>query len=365
MRVTSPSGQIETLQLLRAVAALMVVISHIITEAGNRGIVFPNVPALRWEAGVDLFFVISGFIMVYSSDRLYGADKARTTFWKKRIIRIAPLYWMCTAIMLLTLAERTVAMNKPFPSITAIAASFAFWPYDGYGNNDGFGFPVYTLGWTLNYEMFFYLIFGLFIAFARETAVALVASVLLALVVFGQIIEPLPLPLYFWSRPIVLEFVMGMCVAILWRRKVVVPGVVRFLIVCIAVTVFALDLPVTSNGLSRAAIWGVCAAAVLAALVLGPTKLNNCIAIPGVLLGDASYSLYLTHPFSITIFFKITHGSWPRGSVATWSLLLILISLTSVVAVVTYRLFERPVMDILTRRFLPFVRSVDLARSFP
>src|SRR5665213_384 len=96
--------QIGAIQILRAVAALMVVLSHAqndaLREAIANGYRFTRFELLPWDSGVDLFFVISGFIMVYSSQRLFATPGAGGAFISRRLIRIVPLYWMITAIAL-------------------------------------------------------------------------------------------------------------------------------------------------------------------------------------------------------------------------------------------------------------------------
>src|SRR5262245_21275262 len=145
-----------SIQILRAAAALGVVLAHI----------FPS--AVIGTAGVDLFFVISGFIMVYASDRLFERRDAPRIFFLRRLARIVPLYWAVTAVLVAypLLAGVDLAAVSLSPGV--ILGSFLFFPVP---RPDGSLLPVHFLGWTLDYEMFFYVVFAGFIVLSRQRAV--------------------------------------------------------------------------------------------------------------------------------------------------------------------------------------------------
>src|SRR3954452_6003020 len=97
-------AKIESLQALRAIAALSIAILHVLNEAiafDPSGAAARWHDALPWGAGVDLFFVISGFVMVYSSGDLFGQRDGASRFMLRRLIRIVPLYWAATTLFLL------------------------------------------------------------------------------------------------------------------------------------------------------------------------------------------------------------------------------------------------------------------------
>src|SRR5205085_10567493 len=192
--------------------------------------------ALPWGAGVDLFFVISGFIMVYASERLFGAPEGGRLFLGRRIARIVPLYWAFCTLYLVWVACAAATSGKSLPSLPSVLASYAFLPFDGFG--DGFPRPFYTLGWTLNYEMFFYAAFAAFLASPRAKAVGGVAGALAMLVLLGTA-APLWMPLAFWAQPIVLEFALGMGIALLLRRGITLPDWARLALLAGSVGVLA------------------------------------------------------------------------------------------------------------------------------
>ncbi len=91
------------LQVLRGVAAFAVVVNHAVNEAGNRGFTKAEVDVDFGGFGVDVFFVISGFIMIYSNVGSFGKWSSVANFLMRRVIRIVPLYWIVATIFLMTL----------------------------------------------------------------------------------------------------------------------------------------------------------------------------------------------------------------------------------------------------------------------
>ena len=140
-------------------------------------------------------------------------------FLLRRIARIGPLYWAVTAAIILYIYAVHGAKLWEIYSPASLVASFLFWPYP---RIDGFAFPVHLLGWTLNFEMFFYAVFAAAIVLPRRAAVAAVCVALAALVTLGRH-AALPLPFQFWANPIVLEFCLGMLIAAAYREGVRLP----------------------------------------------------------------------------------------------------------------------------------------------
>ena len=271
---------IEAIQVLRALAALAIVIHHGIFEsiafAALGGGSFTPPRLLPWPAGVDLFFVISGFVMVHSSQRLYGKPGAARQFLWRRAARIVPLYWATTALVLAAALLLPGAVSGAQPGLGLALASFAFIPML---RPDGVAQPVYSLGWTLNYEMFFYVVFALFLPLARPRAVAGTALALIGLTLFGLLVRPTSTALAFWSSPMVLLFVAGMGIATLRLEGIGLPLAARLALVAAALAILWLDpfgltrdpLSITQTlDLTRVAAWGVPAALLVAAAALRP-----------------------------------------------------------------------------------------------
>ena len=198
----------DGVQLLRFVAAMLVVIRHstnVLTEK------VPGYAAGVWErgvVGVSVFFVISGFVMVLSGDRLRAQADGWKTFALRRIVRIVPLYWIATTSKLAMTLLVPAALIHAQTSWTHVVASYLFVPSR---NALGRIVPLHTVGWTLNLEMFFYATFCVAL-FLRIAPVRFVASLFTLLLLWGlwdpSFSRSWPAKIY--SSPMILLFLAGM-----------------------------------------------------------------------------------------------------------------------------------------------------------
>lgn len=340
------SPQLKSIQVLRAVAALGVLTLHAATEklshlGGEPG---PFKNFLLGAAGVDLFFVISGFVMVYSSQSLFGRADGPRKFLLRRLARIGPLYWAVTlAIILYIYAVHGQKLWEIY-SPASLVASFLFYPYP---RIDGFAFPVHLLGWTLNFEMFFYAVFAVAIMLPRRAAVAAVCVALATLVVTGRYVA-LPLPFQFWANSIVLEFCLGMLIAAAYREGLRLPPAAAWALGIAACAGFA--AAAMPSGEWRVLFWGLPSAALVASCALSTSTWQ-----PGPagrffgLLGDASYSLYLVHPLTFPLA-RWTVGRWFDFSQLPWVYAGIAFLAAVAASIVCYLMFERPITRALQRR---------------
>jgi exopolysaccharide production protein ExoZ len=204
--------KIHFLQALRAIAAWLVVADHALLDVTHGD---PGNPAtaVAWAMGgigVYVFFVISGFIMVQISWDDFGRSGASVSFLQRRIIRIVPLYWLATLAAFAF--HKVSATHGAHAGWSELLRSLLFIPYRD--DVDGWT-PVLAQGWTLNYEMFFYLIFAAAIALPRQVAVPATAGVLIAFTLVGSFLPEGILA--YLSSPIVLWFALGIGLAVLWR----------------------------------------------------------------------------------------------------------------------------------------------------
>jgi exopolysaccharide production protein ExoZ len=284
--------QLSNIQVLRGIAALSVVVFHAQEElTGNHlGDPFPNLIAGAF--GVDLFFAISGFIMVYSSVAAFGAVKSAAPFLLRRIIRIVPLYWIITAVFAISVLHHTRHSPDQHNLFVNIVASLGFVSYLAPISADGG--PVYSLGWTLEYEMFFYLCFAGFLVLQRHLAVCGLAIVFVLLAIAGQTLA-MPDWAYTLASTQILEFVGGMIVAEIYLAGVRIGPLLTLSLIAGGLLGVFLTTPTMDDwwGL-RGLVWGPFAISVLAGVALSPSRdalLRKWLEA----LGDASYSLYLVH----------------------------------------------------------------------
>jgi len=184
----APGGQIQSIQALRAIAALFVVGFHSTVlwhDKFNQNVT----PWKNGNSGVDLFFVISGFIMVLSSRKLLGRADAWRRFMTLRLVRIVPLYWLATAAKLAAITALPALALHTNPTAWNTVASFLFVP-----SRDAIGVirPVIDVGWTLSYEMLFYIVFAaaLFL-FVEPLLIVAPAMLVLALMSFVRTTDAL------------------------------------------------------------------------------------------------------------------------------------------------------------------------------
>jgi exopolysaccharide production protein ExoZ len=353
--MTQRSGAeiIVPIQVLRAVAALAVTIIHcqadLIRFGGWKAEPTPVLQTLG-GAGVELFFVISGFIMVYASERLFGRADGPWIFFTHRVIRIVPLYWFVTTIYL-ALILLVPAFEKGYPA-AFIAASYLFIPM---ARPDGVMEPLVGQGWTLNYEMLFYVIFAMTVFASRRAAVAIASLVLVGAIVVGQIYAPLPPLLHTWTQPILFHFVIGMAIGLAYCEGARLPAFPSWVLM-IAGAVLALRLP----GLPDFG-WGIPFALLVAGATFGRFSPRGPVWHWLSVIGSASYALYLFHAItSRAVVFTLL---WLGLDVSRAPLLYhaMAVVAATVAAVAIYYVFERPVTRALRRLApAPASRSSEL-----
>lgn len=328
---TASKPTIVAVQALRALAALAVAAVHfeqvgLWLQGDHRTPLALNSLA----AGVDLFFAISGFVMVYSSDAFYGRPDAPRMFIVSRLARIVPLYWVATLVAI-------PLMDLPF-TWGRLAGSLLFVPFP---NAEGQIVPLLGVGWTLDFEMFFYMLFALALFAPRRWLVPGMSATLAAVVMLGAMGLGGPVWWRFVSDPIVLEFVFGMLIALAYRRGAALPVWLRLALIAggAAAVWFSLEL-MPPSGL-RAVRWGLPTAAILAGAVLGPPPPTGRLRAVVVTLGDASYSLYLLHGLCSAVLFR----AWPSPLVHQVAVPTAMISTylaTILLSVAAHRFLEQP-----------------------
>jgi exopolysaccharide production protein ExoZ len=297
----------QYLQALRFVAALLVVYAHAIDTSqaltGSASIFGAGNLENFGAIGVDIFFVISGFIIARTSfiDRkLEAAD-----FVWKRLRRIVPIYW------LLTIPWIFVRLREGSLTGDGIVATLFFWPAAG----DAVTEPILVLGWSLCFEMLFYAVSAMVLMVDRPVAIVVaLAAYMLAWVARVTTGKP---TFQFLGNPIVLEFLAGVLIA--WVTSGARLQVRGWLVALLGVAALALllnglirgtgaisELQYVLSGnlsLARCRAWGVPAACLVFVVVAleqhGAGFVQTAWLAPWVFLGDASYSIYLIHPLAL------------------------------------------------------------------
>lgn len=281
----------EGIQSLRFLAAILVVVTHSFFYATER-----LVPTLgQWPyggVGVDIFFVISGFVMVISSQKRLGAKNGWKYFAARRLVRIVPMYWIATASKIAIMVALPGAALHASLSPTHVLSSFFFVPTR---NEDGRVEPLLGVGWTLTFEMFFYLIFGLALFVYAQKAVW-IASALMTSLFIGSFFRPVDWPLWaVYLDSIVLYFVIGMLIAKAAQAglstRVLLPVAIVTGVV-VAYGIISGDISMDPGSAQRFAFVTLLVAVTVAAEPFIAGRVPKVISF----YGNASYSLYLFHP---------------------------------------------------------------------
>jgi exopolysaccharide production protein ExoZ len=239
-----------------------------------------------------------------------------------------------------------------------LAAAFLFWPA---ARPDGSLQPLYGLGWTLNYEMLFYVLFALCLGRGRRATVAWCAAVLTGLVLLGRLAAPEAAPLRFWSDPIVLEFLFGAVIGLARAAGLRLGPPARIALAAVGIGGLALLGNGEVAGLARPLLAGLPASCLVAALALGRASPRPAPAWtrPLSVLGDASYALYLVHPFCLRGVREALVRTGLAAPLGAWGVGALMLALSLAAAVLTWRLIERPATRALRARLDPAGPSRD------
>ncbi len=291
------AGKLQGLQVLRGVAALLVVYHHLkyslgvpSTEVSGTRVLATNLGAI----GVDIFFVISGFVIAMTASRL---DKDWRAFLASRIARVVPLYFTLSTFMLLReLIVHLVFSGQALPSVNSIFNSYCFIPLL---DTQTYSSPLCANGWTLSFEMWFYLGFGLCIAWAGGV---LAGRIFPALMLTGVVLTALLTTSQSWFLPRFLFHPLFVLMCILAPIFLFFAGQHEQLGLHMEV------LNSTRLGLERAAIWGGFAVCLVGIMTYLDLYISLTWPRIPLLLGDASYSIYLITPLVMTPTAALVHG---------------------------------------------------------
>jgi peptidoglycan/LPS O-acetylase OafA/YrhL len=294
---------LNTVQALRALAASGVLFYHVLYVLAHRaGYSFQETAVTA--SGVDLFFVISGFIMFYTTVGEFGQPNASYLFIRRRAIRIVPLYWLCTAAVVLLLGLFPHLFRySVFEWNTAIPSFFFLLSKNSAGRVG----TVLQTGWTLCFEFYFYVIFAMLLRWPQKFFLPTSAAVFVCGICVGQLRGDIPIWASVATDPLLIEFFAGTLIALLFIRGLAMPGVVAVCLIVLGTVIIGMSAiwdPNGGTGGVRVLWWGLPSAAIL----IGAISLERLgIRVPRLLvaLGNSSYSLYLIHPFVLPVFGKL------------------------------------------------------------
>jgi exopolysaccharide production protein ExoZ len=274
------------LQILRITAACLVLFTHAMFHASERLDRHFGVWRVGGGAGVDIFFVLSGFVMIYSSTKLVNDSNGWKIFAERRIVRIVPMYWIASTIKVIaSLLTTGYVLHAQFSPVNTVA-SYLFLPAV---NSEGSIGPILGVGWTLNFEMFFYFLFTLALFF-RVNVYKFVGGVLCILALGALFRQPdWPVASFYLNR-MVLDFFYGMVIAKICLTGKHISRYFAIPLLCLGFVGLLASVPPLSH------LHGIAAAVIVYSMASLEDSLTR---IPRFLLymADASYVIYLFHPF--------------------------------------------------------------------
>ena len=320
---------LNSIQILRALAAWLVVFHHYMQIAHNFELTDSlSVTLFKYGAiGVDLFFIISGFVIYLSAS---GKTQTPKKFAMHRIARIAPAYWLFTLITaaILIYAPGIIPLTLYQPLF--LIKSLLFIPAQ---NPAGIGlFPIITVGWTLNYEMAFYAIFFFSLyAPAKLRIPAIVIGVLL----LRQAVPELGGDFSFFTNNIIFEFLFGIFIAYAYQKGLIkkIPTAIAVLMTAVAIWKIAWYGPVNHDPF-RSGL--PCAAIVMAAV--SQERYFSRIGFLGK-LGDWSYSTYLCHVLVMCLMIQVQQAL----NLDNWTTFALITLGIGAVSCASFTLIERPI----------------------
>lgn len=351
---TSAQKQILSIQYLRAIAALLVVFQHTREQipAFAQFLTFTGGPG-----GVDLFFVISGFIMTVTVNGVTARE-----FMAKRVIRIVPLYWFFTLLVSSIAFIAPDVLRSTVVSGETLLKSLLFIPHMSLGH-PGQVWPILVPGWTLTYEMFFYCVLAALLWLPLANRIVIISLLFFLLAVVGKnvfaldtitVLRPL-------TSLILFEFVAGMIAGYLFLYREPLPASAAFVLLAVGSALLILQAIPGDRLFTR----GIPALMI----VIAATSLERANRVPdskiGKILGDASYSIYLSHLFSLFAlrFAWKKAGLVNDAAASAFGFAAVAMIAVALSGVVIYLIIERRLTSIAQWGYRGISSWIDLTRS--
>lgn len=358
--------RLNSIQFLRAVAALLVVYDHSLLVQMDYG--------TSWQQnflhinkfgciGVDLFFVISGFIITLVANKYTGVSQS-IHFLAKRFWRINPVYYILSLIFLpiILLKPGNLALSGDLTT-NSIVNTLVILPTSG--NISDYN-PLLRLGWTLSFEWLFYLLFFLLILCKVRYKTFFLAGIITVLIISGSILHPHDFRFKFITNPIMLEFLLGCIIGYIYLTVKKISTYIGFNCLLIGVAayfyliIYGFGLiyyhGATLNGylsFDRFLLWGIPSSLIVAGCVI-LEKNGQLVRLWNnryvVLCGDASYSIYLVHTIALNLLmllYKKTDYFLPPD-LMIWLQVFVAVS----ISIFFYKLVEKPLLQYTYRNWL-------------
>ncbi|MEQ9484528.1 acyltransferase family protein [Coleofasciculus sp. F4-SAH-05] len=347
--------RIDLLQVYRGLAAILVLFFHgsvILSQQFNQQEFFFNIGGVGW-IGVDFFFVLSGFIIYYVHQNDIGHPNKIKSYILKRFIRVYPLYWTILICKIVALFFINYGNSTYDLSFLSSLKNISLYPQKE---------RLLNVSWTLSCEVFFYIIFGILIVVGYKRFLPLfilwTTGILINSVWFIESFQGIPI-LNLIFNTINLEFLLGGLIAyiistqkITFKRGLFFNYLATFLL-ALFLTMYQSQVIDDGTGI----MW----AFAFALLILGSAavEINKTIKIPVFLvyIGNASYSIYLTHGFFVSniakVMTKLNSSVVTSPPLVINAVALMIFTLTIGLGCLVYSYIEKPLITLLRAQLLP------------
>jgi exopolysaccharide production protein ExoZ len=343
--------KINNIQFLRAFAAIAVAVTH-------SGFVFPGLKPVG-GFGVDVFFVISGYVMARICET--NSD----FFFRRRVLRIVPPYWVATILLFIFTYYYPDLLKATRAAPSELIKSLLFIPFE---KSNGAIQPLLFIGWSLNFEMLFYVMLGISLIVYRRGAVWLTAALLILTIVICSQFEDRSVIARFYSRTLSLEFVLGLisyylCQAVSERLVVRIRLPLLVLLVACMLGLVLFEGLATHVEVPRFLTTGVLSFLLVSSGALLSRAGWDTNATWVVLAGDASYVLYLIHPYCEFFISRVIGRQFPWLNIASAPGMLLTVALVVLAAIAVHVKLERPTIAFLNKHFGGKRKSAEFATA--
>ncbi|MBK5145415.1 acyltransferase [Budviciaceae bacterium BWR-B9] len=363
--------KLESIQALRGVAVLLVIAFHfrvylngVYTQKDLGDILFS-----MGEIGVDIFFVISGFIITYST-----MDKEKSSpieFAIKRFFRLYPVFFIVLSVMIYFDFSNIYTTSQ-------IIKSYLLIPNDYNFTGPWYGYNIIIPAWTLTYEIWFYMIFCISLCISHKYRTIISSLLLVGICSLSQFyfrgfiqIEPIIKDAFsysvlsnfvFISNPIVYDFIYGMIIAEIFTKAK--DGFVKNVFsVSFISSVMLVSIAIIISGYNSgpgAEKWGLYSFMLVCSIALMSRVIEIYNGRFLIFIGEISYSLYINH----MVIYGISYIYFKKFdiSISGFSMFFILILLTICVSIITYLLIEKPSVMV-GRKLITFIRNERVSHN--
>ncbi len=345
--------------MLRGIASLLVVLLHCTINSSEalQHTFLGNFFSFG-GSGVDIFFVLSGFIITYTNIKFIGEADYLGFFLRRRIVRIYPTYWIIISLFLLLQVLLPSFYRTHFSfDLKNIFSTYLLFP--GHVMVNG-------VSWTLSYEIFFYLLFSLSFFIPQKKwsfyLAMLYAVIIIALPICNYNFENGNRWLSLITYPMNIEFFMGITAAVLIPKisfKIAMPLIITGSAIFLMSAIFLnFNYVLVNNTFNRVILFGIPSFLFITGLV--KYELTNKIKVHSIflLLGEASYSLYLIHLPVLVASFKILEKFNVSNNLVIHCIILLMVCIICYASIIFYKFVEKP---IITR--LNSLRRVKIANE--